>query len=130
MIDHISIGSNQLARARGFYVAVLATVGLAVSDEADGLFVDFAAPGATDPEFSLETPSNGRPATAGNGVHIAFRAASREAVNAFHATALRHGGADAGAPGLRPHYGKDYYGAFVLDLEGAKLEAVCHLPDV
>lgn len=60
----------------------------------------------------------------GPGFHLAFNAPSRAAVDAFHAAALAQGGEDAGAPGLRPHYGEKYYAAFVIDLDGCKLEAV------
>jgi catechol 2,3-dioxygenase-like lactoylglutathione lyase family enzyme len=74
--------------------------------------------------FSLETPTDGRPATAGNGVHIAFSAPDRATVDAFHREALRLGGRDAGKPGLRPQYSDTYYGAFVFDLDGNKIEAV------
>ncbi len=62
------------------------------------------------------------------GVHVAFRARDREAVDAFHAAALAHGGRDNGAPGLRPRYHPDYYAGFVFDPDGNRIEAVCHLP--
>ena len=75
--------------------------------------------------FSLETPVDGRPATAGNGVHVAFSAEDRPMVDAFYRAALVHGGRDAGAPGLRPVY-DNYYGAFVLDPDGNKIEAVTY----
>ena len=126
MLDHISMGANDIARARAFYVPVLATVGLDLVHEQAGRFIDFGTDGPLNPEFSVETPTDGCPATAGNGVHVAFRAASREAVDAFHAVALKHGGRCAGPPGLRPNYGPSYYGAFVFDPEGNKIEAVCH----
>ena len=125
MLDHVSVGANDIAAAKAFYQAVLATVGLRVVDEGPGRFIDFGAAGPREPEFSLETPTNGRRAAPGNGVHIAFRAATRAAVDAFHAAALAAGGRSDGPPGPRPHYGPHYYGAFVLDLEGNKIEAVC-----
>jgi catechol 2,3-dioxygenase-like lactoylglutathione lyase family enzyme len=62
------------------------------------------------------------------GAHICFRAPDRAAVDAFHAAALACGGRDDGAPGLRPNYHADYYGAFVLDPDGHRIEAVCHAP--
>jgi catechol 2,3-dioxygenase-like lactoylglutathione lyase family enzyme len=77
--------------------------------------------------FSLETPVNGRPATPGNGVHIAFEVDDKETVEAFHREALQLGGKDAGAPGLRPQYSATYYGAFVWDPDGNKIEAVTGL---
>ena len=126
MIDHVSIGANDIAAARAFYLAVLAAVGLRIVDEAPGRFVDFGAGTAEDPEFSLETPVDGRPATPGNGVHVAFRAPSRAGVDRFHEAALAAGGRSDGPPGPRPDYGPNYYGAFVFDLDGNKIEAVCH----
>jgi len=60
----------------------------------------------------------------GEGFHLAFTASDRAAVDAFHAAALRHGGADNGPPGLRPHYGPGYYAAFVIDPDGYRIEAV------
>ena len=62
-------------------------------------------------------------------MHVAFRAESRTQVDAFHAAALRAGGTDNGAPGLRPQYHADYYAAFVRDPDGHNIEAVCHAPD-
>jgi catechol 2,3-dioxygenase-like lactoylglutathione lyase family enzyme len=62
-------------------------------------------------------------------VHFAFVAKDRGAVRAFHAAALQAGGKDNGAPGLRPHYHENYYGAFVFDPDGHNIEAVCHLKE-
>ncbi len=61
--------------------------------------------------------------------HVAFKAKDRKSVDAFYAAALAAGGIDNGAPGLRPHYGEHYYGAFIIDLDGVNIEAVCHLPN-
>jgi len=129
MIDHVSVGANDIAAARAFYEPVLACVGLRIVDEAPGRFVDFGAAGPLEPEFSIETPNNGGRANPGNGVHLAFRATTRAAVDAFHAAALAAGGRSDGAPGPRPQYGPHYYGAFVFDPEGNKIEAVCHAAD-
>lgn len=122
MIHHVSLGTNDVARSRAFYDAVLAVLGLRLLKASDGS-ADY---GVSAVLFSLETPVDGKPATAGNGVHIAFDAGGRATVDEFHATALRHGGTDAGAPGLRPEYDPHYYGAFVLDPDGNKIEAVTH----
>ena len=70
-------------------------------------------------------PFDGRPAERGNGWHCAFLAPSRAAVDAFHTAALGAGGSDEGAPGLRPQYTENYYGAYVRDPDGNKLQAVC-----
>jgi catechol 2,3-dioxygenase-like lactoylglutathione lyase family enzyme len=79
--------------------------------------------GETRPQFWI---SPGRlPPT---GVHLAFAAKNRAAVNAFYNAAIAAGGTDNGAPGLRPHYHENYYGAFVRDRDGNNIEAVCHSP--
>lgn len=123
MIHHVSVGTNDVARARAFYDPLMALLGYrSVRDYPHSL--DY---GVTDVVFSVETPVDGAPATPGNGVHICFQAADRDAVDAFHRLALELGGADAGAPGLRPDYDAHYYGAFVRDPDGNKIEAVTFL---
>ena len=122
MIHHVSLGSNDVARSRAFYDAVLAVLGLRLLKATDGS-ADY---GVSSVMFSIETPVDGKPASAGNGVHIAFAAGGQAMVNEFHGVALRHGGTDAGPPGLRPQYDLNYYGAFVLDPDGNKVEAVTH----
>jgi catechol 2,3-dioxygenase-like lactoylglutathione lyase family enzyme len=70
----------------------------------------------------------GKAPQAGTPIHIAFRAETRAQVDAFYKAATAAGGRDNGAPGLRPHYHANYYGAFVLDPDGHSVEAVCHAP--
>ena len=123
MLSHVSLGTNDAERAAAFYDPVLAVLGIARGKRRGGS-VDYSA--ATI-GFSLEQPVDGKPAGVGNGVHVAFIAESREAVDAFHRAALAHGGGDAGAPGLRPEYDANYYGTFVRDPDGNKIEAVCFL---
>lgn len=125
MIDHISLPVADIDRARAFYDAVLATVGYK-------RMMDFgrtAGYGEDHPHFWIGAPEDGAacsPAGVQSGVHVAFRAPTREAVDAFHAAALSAGGADNGAPGLRPRYHPDYYAGFVIDPDGNRIEAVCH----
>jgi len=122
VIHHVSLGTTDVARARAFYDPLMSLIGfrlLKLSDKALHY-------GASDIAFSLETPVDGRPASPGNGVHIAFQAPDRETVRRFHEAALRHGGADEGSPGIRAHYNANYYGAFVRDLDGNKIEAVTY----
>ena len=119
ILSHVSIGTNDFDRAVAFYDAVLAALGI-------GRFM--AHPGAIAygrqyPEFWVQVPIDGRPAIVGNGSHIGFLAASRAAVDAFHAAALKAGATDEGAPGARPEYGAPYYGCFIRDLDGHKIEA-------
>jgi catechol 2,3-dioxygenase-like lactoylglutathione lyase family enzyme len=120
VISHVSVGVNDVARAKAFYDPLMSLLGLRVR-ASDAESVDYGADALV---FSLETPVNRKPATPGNGVHIAFAVPDRATVDAFHREALRLGGRDAGAPGLRPEYSPDYYGAFVLDPDGNKIEAV------
>lgn len=122
MIHHVSLGTNDVARSRKFYDAVLGVIALSLLKASE----DSADYGVSAVLFSLETPVNGKPASAGNGVHIAFEAGGRSKVDEFYRVALLHGGSDAGAPGLRPEYDPNYYGAFVLDPDGNKIEAVTH----
>ena len=120
MLSHDSLGTNEADRAARFYDPVLAVLGLRKLDERDGA-IDY---GTAMTVFSLEKPTDGQPASVGNGVHIAFWAGKREQVDEFYRLALAHGGSDAGAPGLRPKYDANYYGAFVRDPDGNKIEAV------
>jgi catechol 2,3-dioxygenase-like lactoylglutathione lyase family enzyme len=123
MFNHVSVGTRDLPRATRFYDATLGALGYKRT-----FSEDFGnAWGVEWPEFWVQAPADGEPA-AGNGVHVAFIAPSRAAVDAFHAAALAEGGSDAGAPGERD-YTPNYYAAFVRDPDGNKLEAV-HLPEV
>lgn len=120
IMSHVSIGSNDLDAALGFYDTVLATIGAERKLEVPGVAVAY---GKAYPEFWVQHPIDGAAANSGNGVHFGFIAPNREAVDAFHAAALAAGGTDDGAPGLRPEYGDGYYGCFILDLDGHKIEA-------
>ena len=120
IISHISIGTNNFERAVKFYDKVLSTLGCKQIMKHPGA----VAYGREYPEFWVQIPVNGEAATIGNGSHIGFIASNKEAVNAFHEAALREGGVDDGAPGPRPDYGDAYYGCFVRDLDGNKIEAI------
>jgi catechol 2,3-dioxygenase-like lactoylglutathione lyase family enzyme len=120
-IHHVSIGVNDVARAKAFYDPLMKIVGLQIR-QADSESVDYGSDVGL--VFSLETPIDKRAATAGNGVHIAFSVPDRQTVETFYREALRLGGSDAGAPGPRPEYSPNYFGAFVFDLDGNKIEAV------
>lgn len=117
--SHVSLGTNDFERAVAFYDQVMPTIGARKLENFPGA----AAYGKAFPEFWIQTPIDGQPASVGNGTHIAFIAPSQEAVHAFHAAAIAAGGTDDGAPGPRPHYGEAYYGCFVRDLDGHKIEA-------
>ena len=119
-LHHVSLGTNDMEQALAFYDATLGTLGLK-------RVLDFAPHavgyGVDHPEFWIGAPHDQKTASVGNGVHIGFVAKTKEQVAAFHAAALGHGGTDDGGPGPRPDYGPDYYGAFVRDPDGNKIEA-------
>jgi catechol 2,3-dioxygenase-like lactoylglutathione lyase family enzyme len=120
MLHHVSLGTNDLDRARAFYDPVMRELGLRRTldvDEAVGY-------GAGITVFSLNKPADGGRAAPGNGVHIAFEVEKRAAVDAFFRIALAHGAKDEGAPGIRPEYDAHYYAAFVRDPDGNKIEAL------
>jgi catechol 2,3-dioxygenase-like lactoylglutathione lyase family enzyme len=129
MIDHIGIPVSDVARATEFYLKALKPLGYGIVMEVSAA-VGFGAPG-TPEDFQSGKPSFwiGEGERLGRHMHVAFVAPSRPAVDAFYRAALEAGGKDNGAPGLRPHYHPNYYGAFVFDLDGNNVEAVCHRPD-
>ena len=100
MIHHVSVGSNDPRAARAFYDVVMPHLGFRLLDATDAA-ADY---GIGDTIFSVETPDDGAPASAGNGAHFAFTARDRTMVDRFYALALANGGSAAGAPGLRPAY--------------------------
>ncbi len=127
LFSHVTVGTNDLERAKAFYTAVLEPLG-GVQTYASDVVSGYGLGAGGETVFWVVLPFDRQVATVGNGTHIAFNASNRAAVDAFHALALANGGADEGPPGLRPHYHADYYGAYVRDLDGNKLQAVCHLP--
>ena len=129
MLDHVSLGVSDIERSRRFYDAALRPLGLVrIVEFGGGRGCDYGdAPGSLGVEFTITREAAVRAPIA--GAHLCFRAPDRAAVRAFHAAALAAGGRDDGPPGLRPQYHADYYGAFVLDLDGHRIEAVCHAPE-
>ncbi len=123
MFSHATLGTNDPARARRFYDAVMPLIGHPLLFA----FGDTIAYGeATGPKLFVGPPFDGQAARPGNGPHLAFIVPNRGLVDAFHAAALAAGGSDEGAPGPRPHYHANYYAAYVRDPDGNKLQAVCH----
>ncbi len=120
MLHHISVGVADVERAAKFYDAALGALGYRRVME----FLPHALGyGDNYPNFWVQLPRAGQ-ACFGNGSHVGFAAKNKRAVEAFHRAALSAGGTDNGAPGPRPNYGPEYYGAFVIDLDGNHLEAV------
>jgi catechol 2,3-dioxygenase-like lactoylglutathione lyase family enzyme len=128
MLDHVSLGVNDIERSRRFYDAALRPLGLVrIVDFREGKGADYGhAPGSTGVEFTITEEAG--PFVAQRGSHLCFRASDRAVVGAFHAAALAAGGRDDGKPGLRSYHAA-YYGAFVLDPDGHRIEAVCHAPE-
>ena len=120
MLHHISLPVSDLSAAGALYTAALAALGYRVVARSPG-YVGF---GVAEDEDSLALTARKPALAAGPGFHLAFAAPNRAAVDAFHAAALANGAQDNGPPGLRPHYGATYYAAFVIDLDGHRLEAV------
>ncbi|WP_039916315.1 VOC family protein [Cellvibrio mixtus] len=119
VISHVSIGTNDFESLRAFYVAVLPSVGAKILMEHPGA----VAFGRQFPEFWIGVPHDGKPASIGNGFHIGFIADTKEQVHAFYDAAIAAGATCDGPPGPRPLYGEPYYGCFVRDPEGHKIEA-------
>lgn len=127
MISHTFLGVANFERALAFYRPVMHELGLTLkfSDPAND-WAGWMAPGQPRPLFVIGRPFDGQAHSVGNGAMIALLAPSRVAVDQAHATALAHGGACEGAPGLRPHYHPNYYGAYFRDPDGNKLCVCCH----
>ena len=119
MMSHVSIGTNRFDAALQFYDRVLATLGARRLMEHPGAVVY----GKTFPEFWVQKPIDGQPAQVGNGTHFGFFAESKAAVDEFYRAAIAAGAKEDGAPGPRKEYGAPYYGCFVRDLDGHKIEA-------
>ena len=120
MIDHVSVIVSDYARSRAFYLQALAATGHSKLVELpDGQTAGFCHADGSD--FWIRQGEATRPP-----VHVAFRVASRAAVDAFYRAAIAAGGRDNGPPGSRPRYHAHYYGAYVLDPDGHNIEAVCH----
>lgn len=119
MLDHIGIPVTDVSRAKTFYLSALAPLGIGLIMEWEQ-HVGIGEEGK--PYFWIA------PGPVSAGLHIAFSAKTRADVDAFYAAAIKAGATDNGAPGLRPHYHANYYGAFVRDADGHNIEAVCHLP--
>lgn len=127
MYSHVFLGVDDFARALAFYDALMAVLGLPRRFvDADKPWAGWQTPGTVRPLFVICHPWDGAAHARGNGQMVAFDAASRAVVDAAWRTALAHGGADEGAPGPRPYYHADYYGAYFRDPDGNKLCVVCH----
>lgn len=120
MIDHMSLSVKDYEKSKKFFSEALKPIGYSVLMDygvAVGLGSD------NKPDFWLTQNDNTQKS------HIAFLAKNRSQVDEFHKAALEAGGTDNGAPGLRPNYHPNYYGAFIIDFDGNNIEVVCHSPE-
>jgi catechol 2,3-dioxygenase-like lactoylglutathione lyase family enzyme len=130
MLDHVSIPVADMAQARAFYDAALTPLGFKRMMNFDAEQGNAASGYGTDhPWFWIGRDDARKAALVSPGSHIAFRAPTRAAVDAFYDAAMDAGARDNGAPGLRPNYHPNYYAAFVFDPDGHHIEAVCHQPE-
>lgn len=121
-LSHVSLGTSQYQAAVGFYDKVLATLGIQRVFEESSVMA--CAYGRQFPEFWVQAPFDRQPPSVGNGSHVAFLALNTESVDAFYKAAIQAGATDDGEPGARPQYSDAYYGCFVRDLDGHKIEAM------
>ena len=126
MIDHISVAVRDLHAAESFYSALLAPLGMAKLREWPGEAIGF---GKKYPEFWINRRAGMDRVADDSGAHICVRASSAEAVDGFHAAALKAGSTSYGALGVRPKYRQTYYSAFIRDPDGNRIEAVTFLRD-
>ena len=126
MFSHVTVGSNNVAKAKSFYDGLLKPLGLVRHQE----FPNGLGYGRTDGRAQLwiVSPLDKKAASVGNGITIGLEAPDRPAVDAAYKAGMAGGGKDEGAPGLRTHYHPNYYGAYLRDPDGNKVCIVCHKP--
>ena len=122
MLDHVTVGVEDIERAKRFYDSALQPLGVTRLYGDGNRFAGYGV----NPKAFFWIGIRNRPQT---GSHIAFAANDRATVDRFYEAAIAAGGKDNGRPGIRAHYDPDYYGAFVLDPDGHNIEAVCRLPE-
>lgn len=127
MFSHIFVSVTDFERAFAFYDPLMRTLGIQLRFcEQDKPWAGWHSEDRTRPLFVICKPYDGQPHHPGNGQMVAFAAASRQLVRTAHQVGLEHGGRSEGAPGLRPQYHADYYGAYLRDPDGNKLGIACH----
>ena len=127
MLSHVYVGISDFDRAFSFYASVMAELGNELGvHQPEKSWAGWRATGQPRPLFLIGTAFNGEPVTPGNGQMVGLLASTRDAVDQAYAAAMANGGADEGAPGLRPQYHANYYGAYFRDPDGNKLCVVCH----
>jgi len=123
MFDHVKFGVSNFAASKEFFSTALEPLGVVVIAEGPPTYgVELSRPDGASSLVIFQTGEKPAP------LHLAFMAETRQQVEAFHRAALRAGGTDNGAPGLRPQYSGKYYAAFVIGPDGHNIEVVCHEP--
>jgi len=124
MIAYVTVGADDIARAKRFYGAFLPALGYGLEEGVEGLSYALpVVPGQRPvlPDFYVKPTFDGRPATAGNGAMVAFEPRSQVQVRALHAAALAAGGRDEGQPGFRAAYGPHFFVSYLRDPQGNKI---------
>lgn len=124
MIDYVTVGADDIARAKRFCAAFLPALGYVLEEGPDGLSYTLPErPGepVVSPAFHVKPPFDGRPASAGNGAMVAFKARSQGEVRTLHAAAFAAGGSDEGRPGFRDACGADFFVGYLRDPQGNKI---------
>ena len=124
MIAYVTVGADDIARAKKFYTAFLPALGYELKEGAEGLSFVLPVPqgqAPVSPEFYVKPTFNGQAASAGNGAMVAFEARNQNQVRTLHAAALNAGGTDEGQPGFRASYGPHFYVSYLRDPQGNKI---------
>jgi catechol 2,3-dioxygenase-like lactoylglutathione lyase family enzyme len=132
MIAYVTVGADDIARAKRFYSAFLTALGYDLEEGPEGLSYTLAQhPGqpVALPDFYVKPPFDGRPASVGNGVMIAFEARNQKQVEDLHSAALAAGGSDEGQPGFRAAYGPHFFVGYLRDPQGNKIALFSNDPN-
>lgn len=129
MISYVTVGADNIPRAKRFYSAFLPALGYELEEGPEGLSYEIKSGSTVLPAFYVKPPFDGRPASVGNGVMVAFQARSQQDVCALHSAALAAGGRDEGQPGFRDAYGPHFYVGYLRDPQGNKIALFSNNPD-
>jgi len=124
MIAYVTVGADDIARAKRFYSAFLPALDYELEEGPEGLSYTLPVPPGQSPvfpDFYVKPTFDGHPASAGNGAMIAFEARSQSQVRDLHSAALATGGFDEGRPGFRASYGPHFYVGYLRDPQGNKI---------
>lgn len=132
MIAYVTVGADDIARAKRFYTAFLPALDYQLTEGPEGLSFALPVPAGqspTLPDFYVKPTFDGHPASAGNGSMVAFEARNQAQVRDLHAAAVAAGGIDEGRPGFRASYGPHFYVSYLRDPQGNKVALFSSNPD-